>query len=533
MANVSMPAQLLGVSGRNAGVRSVYVRALGAVYLAAFTSLGAQVRGLYGRRGILPIAEVLDSVRPLGKRRFGVLPTLFWLDATDETLVRACRAGQLLAIALMLGAAPRPVLALLWALYLSFVAVGSEFLSYQWDVLLLETSVHAFVTAPSGLILRSDEEPPWHAVLLLRWLAARFYYEAGIAKLRYGDETWRARTACAYHYETQPLPTPLAWHAHRLPLSWHRRATSAALAIECLGPFFAFGRPRERLFGFVALAGLQVLIAATGNYGFFNLLAITVALPLLDDDLLRLKQRPRATTGRVRRWVMAACEGALFLAGVGAHLARFGKRPTPRWLDRLTDALSSLRSMSAYGLFANMTTQRLEIELEGSNDLRQWSAYTFRYKPGPPARRPRFVAPHQPRLDWQMWFAALQRPPSWFYRLMQRVLEGSTDVLALFERVPFAEPPRYLRAAIYDQHMTDRATRARTGDWYRRELLGLYAPPMMLGAGSEPVTGSSDDGDATPRARRPTAARDRASSRRFPASRSRSRRRRRRPRPCR
>jgi hypothetical protein len=136
--------------------------------------------------------------------------------------------------------------------------------------------------------------------------------------------------------------------------------------------------------------------------------------------------------------------------------------------------------MSAYGLFANMTTTRHEIEVEGSNDLREWRPYTFRYKPGEPGRRPMFVAPHQPRLDWQMWFAALQRPPAWFFRMMQRLLEGSPEVLALFADVPFAEPPRYLRAALYDQHMTDRATRARTGAWYRRERLGLYAPPMTL-----------------------------------------------------
>lgn len=482
---MSVPVRLLGVTRRNAVVRSAFVRSLGATYFAAFTSLGAQVRGLYGARGVLPIDEVLEDARAFGRRRYRVLPTLFWLGASDDALVRACRAGQALSVALMLGVAPRPVIAALWALYLSFVNVGREFLSYQWDVLLLETSVHAFVIAPSGLLARRarrDEEPPWHAVLLLRWLAARFYYEAGIAKLRFGDESWRARTACAYHYETQPLPTPLAWFAHQLPARFHRYATSAALGIECLAPFFAFGSRRERVAGFVALAGLQVLIAATGNYGFFNLLSIVLTIPLLDDDVLGLAQRPRRPPSRVRRFLMAAGEAALFVAGVGAHLMRFGKRDTPRWLERVTEPLVRVRSMSAYGLFANMTKRRLEIELEGSNDLRDWRPYTFRFKPSVPAGRPRFIAPHQPRLDWQMWFAALQRPPPWFYRLMQRVLEGSPEVLALFGSVPFAEPPRYLRAVLYDQKLTDRATRTRTGRWYRRERLGLYAPPMTLGA---------------------------------------------------
>jgi hypothetical protein len=471
-----VPATLLGVPARNATVRSLFVRSLGAVYLAAFTSLGTQVRGLYGKQGITPIAEVLEGVRPLGKRGVRILPTLFWLGDSDRTLVNACRAGQVLSLALIAGVAPRPVIAALWALYGSFVVAGEEFLSYQWDVLLLETSVHAFVVAPS----RRDEEPPWHAMALLRFLAARFFFEAGIAKLRFGDPTWHARTACRYHYETQPLPTPLGWYAHHVPLRLHRVSTSAALAIECLAPFCVFGPALERRLAFGALVGLQLLIAATGNYGFFNLLSITLAIPLLDDKIVHAKPRKTTRTSRVRRGLMAACEVVLVAAGLGAHFVRFGRRSVPRVVRRLTNALSEVRSMSAYGLFANMTTRRREIELEGSNDLVEWRPYRFRYKPSDPSRRPRFVAPHQPRLDWQMWFAALMRPPGWFYRLMKRVLEGSPDVLKLFAEVPFEEPPRYVRGVIYDQRMTTREEHRATGAWYERRRLGSYTPPVTL-----------------------------------------------------
>jgi hypothetical protein len=467
----------------------VFVRALGLVWLGAFTSLGAQVRGLYGRRGVLPIGNLLERADALlGKESRRAYPSIFWLGHDDAALVRACRVGQVLSIALVCGVAPRPVLFSCWALYLSFVSVGRDFLSFQWDILLLETTLHALVVAPRGLWARSDEEPPLHAVLLMRWLAARFYAEAGFAKLLSGDETWRTRTACCYHYETQPLPTALGWYAHHLSRRSHRAATTIALGIECGAPLLAFAPRRARMAGFFALTGLQVAIAATGNYGFFNPLSIVLALFLLDDDALarvlpRRERPPPRRAGLFANVTTALGAATLFAAAIGAHLQRFGKREPPRPLARLAEVGSQLRSMTAYGLFASMTRVRREIAIEGSDDGDEWHEYEFRYKPGDSKSRPRWVAPHQPRLDWQMWFAALSLPPAWFAALMQRLLEGSPDVLALFERTPFGDrPPRYVRAVFYDQRMTDLETRRRTGEWWRRRELGLYFPVVTLGS---------------------------------------------------
>jgi hypothetical protein len=169
------------------------------------------------------------------------------------------------------------------------------------------------------------------------------------------------------------------------------------------------------------------------------------------------------------------------LHGIGQPTAWMGP------VELLYEAVSPFRMVNHYGLFAVMTTQRPEIILEGSIDGTVWRAYEFRYKPGDLSRRPDFVAPHQPRLDWQMWFAALSTPEtqSWFYPFCKRVLEGSQPVVRMFGRNPFqGAPPRFLRAVVYEYHFTTPAERKATGAWWTRRRLGLYGPVMMLENGN-------------------------------------------------
>jgi lipase maturation factor 1 len=313
-----------------------------------------------------------------------------------------------------------------------------------------------------------------------------------IATLQPKDPTWRRGDACAYHYETQPLPTPLAFHARLLPRWFHKISTAVVLALECAVPLLAFGPRRARLACLVALEELQALIAATGNFAYFNLLSAVITLSLRDPaprgSPERLARRERGTAMHVvlrRVWrsmehVLQAGLGALALGELIVRLL------PPRWhwapLTRLVILAASNRVVASYGLFANMTVSRPEIVVEGSDDGREWRPYEFPHKPGDPHRRPRWTAPHQPRLDWQMWFAALQPlPPLWFMAFLQRLLEGSPAVLALLQHNPFpAHPPRYVRAVLYDYRMTDRATRRQTGQWWRRERVRLYFPPVAL-----------------------------------------------------
>jgi predicted DCC family thiol-disulfide oxidoreductase YuxK len=434
-------------------------RPVGLVYGVAFRSLGRQVRGLYGEHGILPIREYLDAAReqlePRQQLRF--VPSLFWLDASDRTLDRACEAGQWLAACLMLDVAPRASAAALWLGYLSFVSTGREFLGYQWDVLLLEVGLLVMLGAPT---------------VMYRWLVFRLYFESGLAKLKSGDVSWRTGQALRHYYETAPLPTRLGWWAHQLPPSVQGWSTALAVMLELGAPFLVFLPRRPRLAGLAVLTGLQVAFAATANYGFFNLLTAALGLSLLP----RKVPRRRSRLGRI---VGALAGLPLFALSATQLLRRVGVRKlASRRLDRLAFFTQPFHLVSPYGLFASMTLDRPEIVIEGSDDGTRWKPYRFPHKPGPLDRAPDLVAPHQPRLDWQLWFAALMHPPLWFVSFLARLLEGAPDVLALVDDNPFPDhPPRYVRAVLYDYRMTDRATRRRTGEWWTRRRIGTYFPP--------------------------------------------------------
>jgi hypothetical protein len=144
-------------------------------------------------------------------------------------------------------------------------------------------------------------------------------------------------------------------------------------------------------------------------------------------------------------------------------------------------AVAPFRSINSYGLFAVMTKERPEIIIEGSMDGQDWRPYEFKYKPGSLTRRPKFVAPHQPRLDWQMWFAALgsyQQSP-WFTAFCKRLLHGTPEVLSLLKEDPFPEsPPKYLRARVYKYEFTDWSTLRQRGEWWQRGEPETYLPAV-------------------------------------------------------
>ena len=463
----------------------LFLRLLGLAYFIAFCSLAVQVVGLIGHDGILPAREYVDGARAfvashqIGADRFRLLPTLCWLSTSDTFLRSLCYGGATLALLLLVGIAPIPALVLLWIDYLSLSVVSREFLSYQWDALLLEAGLLAVFLAPpvlwEGRGARFD--PPPVARWLALWLMVRLMVGSGAVKLASGDPTWRQLTALTFHYYTQPIPTPLAWHASRLPAAFHQASTAFVLGIELIAPWCVFAPRRWRLAGFLLLAGLQALIALTGNYAFFNLLSVALCLFLLDDATWGLRApRPPSTGGRVRRAATLAfavvtvpVSAAMFLGSLGVEFA-----PPP--VAALADFIGPLRSVNGYGLFAVMTTTRDEIVVEGSNDGETWLEYEFRYKPGDVNRPPPWVAPHQPRLDWQMWFAALttyENAP-WFRTFCIRLLEASPDVLRLLARNPFPDqPPRYVRGTLY---------RYRFGQasWWTRERIGAYSPVIHL-----------------------------------------------------
>jgi hypothetical protein len=442
----------------------------------AFASLGRQVLGLFGRRGIRPARRFLENVdaeRPPRTARWAwrlrAAPTLLWLDSSDAGLERLVAVGQTAGVALALGAVPRLAAAVAWAAYLSFVTVGRPFLPFQWDVLLLEAGLAGVLERPRRLLMRA--------------LAIRLQLESGVAKLASHDPTWRNLSACGYHQQTQPLPTPLGWFAHHLPPRAQRFATALTLLVECGVPLLGLGPTRARRLAFGTLVGFQGLIALTGNYGFFNWLTVVLDLSLLE--------RPAPRSSRAGRQSLGASldryAGAALLVLGAAELAGRLWRASPclARLEEQTLKLAPFHVTGSYGLFSVMTTSRPEVVIEGSDDGETWSEYGFRYKPGDVGRRPPWVAPYQPRLDWQMWFAALGGPPAWFVDLLVRLLEGSPDVLGLLATNPFPDaPPRFVRALLYDYEMDALPAPKTSGTWWRRRRLGLYVPPCSLRPGS-------------------------------------------------
>ena len=479
----------------------------------AFASLGAQVGGLLGRRGILPAGAYLDRVRGLGGRgarswaqRLARLPTVFWLGAGDGALRAACSAGIVLALLLVLGVAPAADLLLLWALYLSLCVVGRDFLSFQWDVLLLEAGFLALLLVPwRWLALRPGAETvPSAALLLLWWLLFRLVFQSGVGKLTSGDRAWRDLTALSCHWWTQPLPAWPAWYAARLPEGTQRAMTAAALFLEIPVPFLVFAPGEWRLAGFAGIVLLQLLISLTGSYGFFNLLTVALALLLLDDGawaavlpgslVAGTGAALPAAAGGAAREVAAGVVGAAELVVGGAHLWRTlrPRAALPRPLARLLSRVAPWRTINSYGLFRIMTTRRPELVLEGSRDGSTWCAFRFRHKPGDPARRPGWTAPHMPRLDWQMWFEALGGfgASDWFPAFLSRLLEGSEPVRRLLAASPFGgEPPSFVRAVRYEYRFAGRDERKATGRWWRRERAGTHGPAFRLAGSEGPADG--------------------------------------------
>jgi len=414
--------------------------------------------------------------------------------------------------------------------------VCGDFLGFQWDTLLLETGFLAIFLAPRQWLPKISLEPaPSITVLwLCRWLLFRLMFMSGAVKLLSRDESWWNLTALTFHYETQPLPTWVGWYAHQLPVWFQKLSVAIMFGIELAAPALIFFGRRPRQIACGAFVLLMLLISLTGNYCFFNLLTVTLCVLLLDDALLlrwlpqsvaafvrtRLPSPPASPPGRLtfdsppsrRAKMLLRRNGGWDGAGVGfgqavrtaalSVLAAFimlvsgteafvrlsSARTLPQPLQGLLRWASPLRTINSYGLFAVMTTTRPEIVVEGSDDGRTWQPYEFKWKPGDLKRRPSFVAPHQPRLDWQMWFAALgdYRGNPWFVNLLVRLAQGAPEVLSLLENNPFPQkPPRYLRAVLFEYHFTDFATRHATGDWWRRERKGLYCPELSLRQNSQ------------------------------------------------
>lgn len=469
----------------------LYLRALGLSCCCAFVSLWTQSAGLIGSRGITPLAERLTAIRDWGIDPFE-LPTALWLDASDAAIAALCGLGTLASVSLLLGVAPRLCVALVWASYLSIVNAAGLFFQYQWDILLLEVTAASLWIAPSALWpKRSAAADLRLSIWLPRLILFKLMFLSGYAKLASGDESWRDLTALSYHYWTQPIPNGLSHWVNGLPPLFHKCSVVLTFVVELLCPFLIFMGRRPRLLAAAAFAGLLLMMGTTGNYGFFHLLTGVLVISLLDDAALEsAASKLGGWTGRARAWSTdfeaTAATGwtryarrgflvamlSLSLLVLTTTLTRPASFPEP--LVRIGAWGRSWGLSFGYGLFAVMTRQRPELIIEASDDGLNWQAYGFKYKVGDPSRRPRTVVPgHMPRLDWQLWFAALRGGcgrSDWVAALMARLQANQPEVLALIDHNPFpTRPPRFIRSRLYDYRFTTREQLRRDGLYWERD----------------------------------------------------------------
>jgi hypothetical protein len=459
--------------------RVVLERGLGLVYLVAFTNALNQFPALLGERGLMPVP------RYLAHTRFWDAPSLFHLGYTDRRLRIVGWAGVILAAGTVLGLpAAGPlwlsvlVWALLWVLYLSIVNVGQRFYSFGWESLLLEAGFLA------SLLGNARTPPPLPILLLFRWLALRVELGAGLIKLR-GDRCWRDLTCLDYHHETQPMPNPLSWYAHRMPRWFHR--------LEVLGNYFAqLVAPVALLLpqpiaGAAALSMIatQAYLMVSGNYAFLNLVTLIVAAAAIPDSFLGALPPTAPDFAPAPSWFVGGATAVTVLVVLLSYWPvrnLFGRRQLMNY------SFNRLHLVNTYGAFGSVTRRRKEIVLEGTDAEHpggeaEWREYEFKGKPGDPRRRPPQIAPYHLRLDWLMWFVALAPAygDGWLVPLLRRLLEGDPATLGLLRSNPFAgAPPRYLRARLFRDRFTTREERRGTGAWWVRELEGTLAGPVAL-----------------------------------------------------
>lgn len=481
--------------------RWLFFRGLGITYLVAFVSLADQVRGLVGQKGLLPANLLLDALRiHLGFfERFWKFPTLFWMGCSDGALIGGAVIGVCLAILLILNLAPRLVCTGLWVVYLSYVSVGREFFSFQWDNLLLETGFIAIFFSPSHLWKgETGETLPRRTIrFLLIWLLFRLHFESGCSKWMSGEKSWWNLTAMDFYYETAPIPTWLGWLMYQMPHFLQALSVILVCAFEVVLPFYIFASKRWRVMAALILIGFQTLIHFTGNYTFFNLLSVVLCLLLIDDETwvrwfsvlkviqIKLARPTPKPFFQLHPWIRWNLVSVLILLSILPFGEIYLRVPggTP-----LLSFLQPFRSVNGYGLFAAMTKNRWELEIQGSLDGNEWRTYPFRYKPGDLKKAPPFVAPYHPRLDFQCWFLTFDgtgdfQRHQYLMSLLMSIFKQEPQVMKLLDKNPFPQSPKYLRLLIHRYKMTSLKERWDTGAYWKINETRSWSP--IIGVGSQ------------------------------------------------
>ncbi len=458
-------------------------KSLALSYFIAFLSLLPQVLGLYGKQGVLSIDHLLYLLEnEMGSERFFHMPSLFWFLSNDSAIRFICFLGMLASSLAFLGFSQSWMFLICWICYLSFVSCGQLFLSYQWDSLLLEFGFLGLFMAPWQF-----EWLPFGAhvlnpiILVLCWLLLfKLMICSGVVKLTNKDPSWKNLTALTYHYWTQPLPNPVAYFLHKAAVPFQKFSNLLMFFIELIVPLFIFvpGMAQATAAWFLIL--LQVLILLTGNFAFFNIITLGLCFGVIPDNFWRFTVTPWiAHSAFPTEIALLAFILLVPAAYFWVYKTLFEKSKSLDFLLPYMRFLYPFRISNPYGLFAVMTKNRPELIIEGSNDGQHWQEYDFKFKPASLKKMPRFAAPHQPRLDWQLWFASLESfgENLWLQNLIARLFAESPEVQGLMGTDPFGgKSPKYLRILKYEYTFSDWQQLRKQGEWWQRKFIEIYSP---------------------------------------------------------
>jgi len=445
---------------RYALTRTLIVRLLGVVVAFAFLGILRQGLPLLGSHGLTPVATLVDRLHAAGKT-FWDVPSVFMWDASDGALVAWAYVGLALSLAMIAGYANLPSMLVLWLVAGSYERVGQLWWSFGWEIQLVETLLLvAALVHPWDPRPLAARPPPVLAIVLVRWLVFRIMLGAGLIKLR-GDACWRELTCLDWHFETQPIPNPLSPWMHHLPHAVHATGVAFNHVVELAAPWFVFGPRRLRLVAGTLMALFQIVLIVSGNLAFLNWLTLVPILACFDDDALLALAPARArawvvarvTTrepSRAHRYAVIAYAVVVAIASLPVIDNLLSKH------QRMNSSFDRLALVNTYGAFGSVGDVRHELVIEGTMDgdpeTAHWRAYELPCKPGDPDRGLCVLGPYHRRLDWLIWFAAMEEAPSehWILHVVWKLLDGDRGIRRLFAVDPFdGAKPRWVRIQRY------------------------------------------------------------------------------------
>jgi len=468
--------------------RFVFLRALGLVYFSAFLSLVNQLIPLLGKNGLTPAKNYLEALRPGFKNKFAAfwnIPTIFWFHISDNFMRILAWLGLILSFLLLIGFGNIIMLFLLWIIYLSFVHIGQVWYGYGWEGQLLETGFVAIFMVPLlNPVPFPNFIPPVAAIWLLLWITFRLHLGSGLIKLR-ADPCWKDLTCLNYHFETQPIPSPLSPYWHFLPKPILKLGVLWTHFVQIIVPFFLFIPGIPRIIAGLLLLLFQIQLILSGNLSILNYISIVSIIAAFNDEFLS-NLLPSFIVNKANGASLAATPAINYAAWIFFIIVVILSIPVVRNLfsrfQYMNTSFNQFYLVNTYGAFGSVGRKRYELVVEGTDEetiaaKTKWKEYEFIAKPTDIHRKLPIIAPYQPRIDWQIWFAAMESPGQnpWMFTFIKKLLNNDKNTLKLIAKNPFPDKePKYIRVSHYIYKFAKPGSKT----VWERELIGQWLPPL-------------------------------------------------------